>query len=113
MHELALCQGLIELLVEQGRVHGFTEVRSVTLAIGALGHVDPDALAFCFDVVSEGTLAEGAVLTIERPDGTAHCLACGSYVTLASRIDPCPRCGSSQLMVTGGQDMRLREMEVR
>jgi hydrogenase nickel incorporation protein HypA/HybF len=113
MHELALCQGLMDLLVEQGRAHGFTEVRSVKLAIGALGHVDPEALAFCFDVVTAGTLAEGAVLQIERPDGTAHCVACEIDVTITSRLDACPRCGGAQLLVTGGQDMQLRELEVR
>ncbi len=113
MHEMALGQGLVDTLAEQSRLHGFAEVRVVKLAIGALGHVDPDALAFCFDVVSAGTLAEGATLEIERPAGAAHCIACGADVTIQSRIDVCPECGSLQLIVTGGEEMRIRELEVR
>ncbi len=113
MHEMALGQGLVDALVEQSRVHGFAEVRAVKLAVGALGHVEPDALAFCFDVVSAGTLAEGAVLEIERPEGTAHCMGCGSDVTIMSRVDPCPLCGGFRLMITGGEDMKIRELEVR
>ncbi|MDU6673245.1 MAG: hydrogenase maturation nickel metallochaperone HypA, partial [Bradyrhizobium sp.] len=26
--------------------------------------------------------------------------------------DPCPACGSHQLQVTGGEDMRVKELEV-
>lgn len=112
MHEMALGRGLVDALEEQARTQGFRKVVRVKLALGALGHVDPDALAFCFDVVAPGTVAEGALLEIERPAGAAHCLDCGRDVTIASRADLCPVCGGARLMVTGGEDMLIRELEV-
>jgi hydrogenase nickel incorporation protein HypA/HybF len=112
MHELSLARAVVEQLAEQAAVHGFTRVVRVKLAIGALGHVDPEALAFGFDVVAEGTLAEGAALEIEQPEGAAHCLGCGAHVTIRSRADLCPVCGGADLVVTGGGDMKIREMEV-
>jgi hydrogenase nickel incorporation protein HypA/HybF len=62
--------------------------------------------------VSRGTAAEGATLAIERPPGTGFCLACGASVTLARRGDGCPVCGSFQVMATGGQELRVTELEV-
>ncbi len=41
----------------------------MTLEVGAQACVAPDALAFCFAAVAEGTPAEGARLDIRRRDG--------------------------------------------
>ena len=112
MHELALARALIEQLAEEAERHAFERVLRVQLAIGALAHVDPDALAFGFDVAAKGTLADGALLEIERPEGAAHCLGCDADVAIRSRADLCPRCGGARLVITGGEDMTIREMEV-
>jgi hydrogenase nickel incorporation protein HypA/HybF len=112
MHEMALARGIVETLGEEARRHDFTRVLRVKLSIGVLGHVDPDALAFGFDVAAAGTLAAGAVLEIERPAGAARCLDCDANVTVASRADLCPKCGGAHLVVTGGGGMTIREMEV-
>ena len=44
-------------------------VHTITLDIGRLTCISPDALEFCFDVVAQGTLAEGACLVTRRTDG--------------------------------------------
>ncbi|MEO1089527.1 MAG: hydrogenase maturation nickel metallochaperone HypA [Pseudomonadota bacterium] len=112
MHEMALGRGLVQLLEEQAQAQGFARVRKVTLALGDLGHVDPESLAFCFDVVTKGTVAEGAVLDIRRPAGQAHCWDCGIAVTIQSRADACPSCGGHRLSVIAGDEMTVRELEV-
>lgn len=112
MHELALARAVVAQLAEEAERHDFTRVRRVTLAIGALGHVEPEALAFAFDVAAAGSLAEGAALEIERIGGAAHCLGCGRDVAIRSRADLCPMCGDARLVVTDGEDMKIRELEV-
>lgn len=112
MHELALSQGIVTLLQEQAVAQGFARVRTVRLVIGALSDVEPGALAFGFDAVSRGTLAEGAALEIERPAGQAWCLACERTVAVAERFDPCPACGGHRMLLTGGDEMRVKELEV-
>ncbi|HYG91320.1 MAG TPA: hydrogenase maturation nickel metallochaperone HypA [Azospirillum sp.] len=112
MHEMALCQSIVELIREQAEAQGFRRVRIVRLAIGMLSHVEPEALEFGFDVASRGSPAEGAKLEIERPDGQAFCMVCEKTVLLAQRFAPCPDCGGHQLVVTGGEEMRVRELEV-
>ncbi|MBI1209158.1 MAG: hydrogenase maturation nickel metallochaperone HypA [Azospirillum sp.] len=112
MHELSLAQGIIDVIREQAATQSFARVRRVRLQIGALSHVEPESIAFCFDAACRDTVAEGARLEIERPPGQAYCLACAATVTIAARPDPCPRCGGHQLMVVGGDELRVLELEV-
>ena len=86
MHEMALTQGIVELAVETAKREGATRVRRVFADIGVLSHVEPEALLFCFDAVSAGTIAEGATLEIERVPGAGWCMDCGKTVPLAERL---------------------------
>jgi hydrogenase nickel incorporation protein HypA/HybF len=63
-------------------------------------------------VVARDTIAEGAVLEIDQPPGQAFCMGCSTTVTIPARGEPCPACGSHQLMVVGGDEMRVDELEV-
>lgn len=112
MHEMALAEGVLNVLEETAARQGFARVRAVWLEIGALAGVEPEALSFCFDAVTRGTLAEGARLEIVAAEGRAWCLDCGKTVAVAARYDPCPECGGFGLQVTGGTEMRVKELEV-
>ena len=112
MHEMALCEGIVEIVEQEARKGAFSKVKTVWLEIGALSHVAPEALRFCFDAVTARTVAEGAALEIITQPGTAWCLNCSKSVEIAERLAPCPSCGSYQLQVTGGEDMRVKELEV-
>ncbi len=112
MHEMSLAQGVIEAVEAQAGPGAFSRVERIVLEVGALSCVDPHALEFCFGAVSKDTLAEGAALEIRTPPGTAHCFGCEADVTIARRGEGCPVCGSYQLVVTGGEDLKVKEMEV-
>jgi len=112
MHEMALCSGIIEIVEEEARKRSFSKVKVVCLEIGALSHVAPEALKFCFEAVAARTVAHGAVLEIIETPGLAWCMACSKSVEVKQRYEPCPSCGSHQLQVTGGEEMRVRELEV-
>jgi len=112
MHEMALCEGVLQVLDEYAGKQGYTRVRTVWLEIGALAGVEVEAMRFGFDVVTRGTLAEGAQLQIIERPGEAWCLQCAKTGTVKQRFDACPDCGSYQLQVTGGEEMRIKELEV-
>jgi hydrogenase nickel incorporation protein HypA/HybF len=112
MHEMALAESMLEIVESTARKAGADRVTNVRLAIGALSHVAPDALRFCFDVVTRGSIAEGASLDIEDVPGEAWCMPCGRNVPIAQLGDPCPACGSFQLAVTQGSDMRVKDIAV-
>lgn len=112
MHEMSLCEGVLDLLKENARSQGYQRVRRVWLEIGALAGVEPEAMRFGFDAVTRGSLAEGAGLEIIERPGEAWCMSCSSRVEIERRYDSCPRCGGYQLHVTGGDQMRVTELEV-
>jgi len=112
MHEVAIASALIDLVREEAAAARASRVTRLVVEIGALSHVDTHALRFAVDAVTRGSLAEGAVLDILEPAGTAYCLDCETSVTIAARGAPCPRCNGATLLVQGGDEMRLKEMEV-
>ncbi|HOV03547.1 MAG TPA: hydrogenase maturation nickel metallochaperone HypA [Hyphomicrobiales bacterium] len=112
MHEMSLAESMIEIVEAEAASQGFSKVRTVVLELGALGHVDPQAMLFCFDAVCRGTIAEGAGLEIVTVPGTAWCMDCGKPVAIAARYDPCPDCGGHQLQMTAGTELRIRELVV-
>lgn len=112
MHEAALARGIVDIVEEQARAQVFRRVRRVRIAIGALSHVEAEALAFGFDAASRGTLAEGAILDIVQPPGRGHCMGCDQVVPVKARGEPCPECGSYQWLLIGGDEMKVEELEV-
>lgn len=112
MHEMSLAQGVLQLMEEAARRDNFTKVATVWLEIGQLSGVEPQALAFCFDAVTRGSIAQGARLEIMAVPGTGWCTACAKTVPMKQLFDECPQCGGYPLQVTGGTQMRVKELEV-
>jgi hydrogenase nickel incorporation protein HypA/HybF len=69
-------------------------------------------MRFSFDAVMRGSLADSAQLEIIPLPGVAWCMQCSQPVQIAARYEPCPDCGSYQLQVSGGEEMRIKELEV-
>lgn len=112
MHEVSLCESIRDLLQEQANAQGFTRVTRVWLDIGALSCVEPDALRFCFDAVMAGSPAEGATLDIATVPAQAWCLTCNETVPVSARFAPCPVCGGDVIEERGGDDLKIRKVEV-
>ncbi|WP_040620167.1 hydrogenase maturation nickel metallochaperone HypA [Rhodovulum sp. PH10] len=112
MHEMSLCESVIELVEDSARRDGFSRARVVVLEIGEIGHVEPEAMRFCFGAVSRGTIAENARLDIVRVPGAGWCLDCAKTVPLAERFGPCPECGRHRVQMTAGDELRVKELEV-
>jgi len=108
MHEMEITQSIVAIVAEQadGR-----KVKRVTLEIGKLAAVMPDAIRFCFDVVAQGSALDGAALDIIEIPGRARCLDCGSDVMLADVFGQCG-CGSRKLERLAGQELNIKSMEL-
>lgn len=107
MHELALMGDLVSAV--EAQIEG--RIRAVRLEVGALSCVMPDALRFCFDVCAQGTRLEGATLQIHTIAALGRCRACGAELALDGPVTPCP-CGSVDVEVLAGHELRVREVEV-
>ncbi|WP_296532779.1 hydrogenase maturation nickel metallochaperone HypA [Rhodoferax sp.] len=109
---MSLVEGVLQLIEEAARKDHFAKVSTVWLEIGQLSGVEPQALAFCFDAVTRGSLAQGARLEIIAVPGSGWCMACEKTVPMTELFGECPQCGGFPLQVTGGTEMRVKELEV-
>ncbi|MCB1757665.1 MAG: hydrogenase maturation nickel metallochaperone HypA [Gammaproteobacteria bacterium] len=112
MHEMSLCEGILQILEEQAAAQGYSKVKTVWLEVGSFAGVEIEALRFCFDVVCKNTLADQARLEILEIPASSWCMSCAKTVTLDSRHAPCPLCGGYQLQSGGGDELRVKELEV-
>lgn len=112
MHEFSLCEGIIDAITAQAQQRGFHRVRRVWLEIGALANVELDALRFAFEAVRQHTIAATAELDIITLPGRAWCLECEQTIEVSQFFDPCPLCDGYRWRLTGGNEMRITELEV-
>jgi hydrogenase nickel incorporation protein HypA/HybF len=108
MHELGISRNIVAIVSEAAKGQ---RVRRVTLEVGKLSGVMSDAIAFCFDAVAQGTVAEGATLEIREIDGRARCIDCASEFEVTTFLTPCA-CGSRRLVHFDGQDLKVKTMEL-
>lgn len=112
MHEMSLAENVREIIEDAAREQGFARVMTVRLEIGQLSGVEPEAMRFCFDAAMAGSLAEGARLEIVETPGQGCCEDCGHDMPIASLYEACSQCGGYRVRVTGGDAMRIRDLEV-
>ena len=109
----SLAQALVELIAEEGRKAECARVKRVRLEIGALSCVAPEALRFCFDVATRDTIAEGPALQIDEVPARAFCPDCDKAIADPESFGLLPGLRGSRVQLAGGgDDLRLKEMEV-
>jgi len=109
VHELAITESIVDAIVEK---IGDGPVAAVRLEIGRLSGVVTDSIRFCFGIVADGTGLAGARLDIDEPPGRAYCRDCRREFALDDPIMLCD-CGSADLDVLAGRELRIISVEVR
>ena len=112
MHEMSLCESVLQIVEEEAIRQQFHKVKWLQLEIGALAGVEIEAMRFSFDAVSRNSILEGAELDIVQPDGQAWCEPCAKTIQVTERYQPCPNCGGYTWHVTAGESMRVKQLEV-
>jgi hydrogenase nickel incorporation protein HypA/HybF len=109
VHELGITRNIVAIVSEaaRGRI-----VSRVTLQVGKLSGVTAEAIAFCFDVVAQGTRLEGAILDIQEIDGRARCLSCDAEFAAMTLYTPCA-CGCRRVVLLSGEELKVKSMELK
>ncbi len=108
MHELGITQNIIAIVTENAQGQ---KVQRVLLEIGKLSAIMPEAVQFCFDICAAGTIVEGAILEILEIPGSARCRQCGEIIPLERPFGIC-NCGSVQLELITGEELKIKEIEI-
>ncbi|MDY6781708.1 MAG: hydrogenase maturation nickel metallochaperone HypA [Cyanobacteriota bacterium] len=109
MHELAIAENIVAIASESARG---APVKRVTLEIGQLSAILPDAIRFCFDICCQDTPLEGATLEIIEIPGMGKCNRCATEFPLDQPFGVCPACDSLDLKIIRGEELTIKEMEV-
>ena len=112
MHELSICQALIDQVARVAREHGAGRVLSITVSVGPLSGIEPQLLEHAYPIAAAGTLAEQAELVVETVPVTVRCRTCHAESEAAPNRLVCGRCHDWQVDVTGGEEMLLQRVEI-
>lgn len=112
MHEVGLMQRTLEIAFEHAAQHGAHRISRLTLRLGISSGVLAEALAFAFDVLSQGTIAEGAELDMESVPVVCFCAACGEEFAPPGLFYECPRCHQLSTDVRRGLELELATLEL-
>ncbi|HEX5435754.1 MAG TPA: hydrogenase maturation nickel metallochaperone HypA [Gemmatimonadaceae bacterium] len=109
MHELAIADSVARIVLDQAAGRRVTRVG---MRIGHLRQVVPSALTFSFELLVQGTDAEGATLDIEAVEAAGECRRCGVESRLAGFPLSCGACGSLDIQVVRGEELLVDWVEI-
>jgi len=109
VHELSIAEAIVAIASRhaQGR-----RVYRVELKVGHLRQVVPSALAFAFELLTDGTALAGAELVIEDVPARGHCRACGAETTMRDFPLRCAACGGVDVAVVAGEELEVDALEL-
>jgi hydrogenase nickel incorporation protein HypA/HybF len=113
MHEMAIVESIMDIIEQQAKIYNADKIISVNLEFGALTGVMPSAVEFAFEILSNGSVAEGATLRVEIIPIKILCHECGVTSVLEEYAPVCPACGSEVVSITQGRnEMRVASLEL-
>jgi len=112
MHDMGIASSVLDAVRTESQRFPNGHVYKVTLRIGELAGVDPDALSFCFEALVRGSDFEPLALEIERKTREHTCTACGQPFAAADENAACPSCGSLDAIFSGGDELEIAYLEV-
>ena len=111
MHEISVLKKAIDLAEETAVANNIEKISYITLEVGELSGYLPVFFERYFDIVIEGRpMFEGAELRMTRPRGEGLCLDCYSMYNIMEHEGVCPKCGSRNKKVLGGQQFSLKDI---
>ena len=112
MHELAITENILRIAVQAAEEHQAKRVLEIRMKIGAYSGVVPQYIQEYFDLVSRGTVAEGAQLHIETIPATVLCRTCGRITEVERFRIKCAACGSTDVELRTGREYYVDSLEV-
>ncbi|MCK4886721.1 MAG: hydrogenase maturation nickel metallochaperone HypA [Planctomycetes bacterium] len=110
MHEAAIAEELLKIVLEQAKVN---EGRPIVgkVSYGHFYAINEEVLSFAFKAIAEGSVCEGMKLVVEHKPLKAHCKMCGSDFVFDITKCVCSGCGSEEFDMFADEPLILEEIE--
>jgi hydrogenase nickel incorporation protein HypA/HybF len=112
MHELSVCQALMQQLEGISATHGGGAVELVRLRIGPLSGVEAPLLRQAFPLAAAGSIAEGAELVILPSPVVVQCRECDTRSEVSPNRMLCGACNGFRVRMVSGDEMLLESVEL-
>jgi len=111
MHELSIVESIIDIVLAEMLKNHISKVESISLKIGEMRQVVPDALYFSFECLRKNTPLADAKLKIENIPIKGRCHQCHHEFILKNWLDNCQNCGANQIEIISGKELEIAELE--
>ena len=112
MHELAICQSLINQVESIALEHHAKSVSLIVVGIGPLSGVEAQLLKNAYPIASAGSVAENTELVIEYLPIKVKCNKCGCESDALPNKLVCKQCGDWQTSLVSGDELLLMSVEL-
>jgi len=110
MHEMSIAIDLLAQIEQIAAANDVTRVERVELEVGILRQVAPEAMVEAFAVLSEETVAAGAVLDMTETTARAQCNLCGREYDVTVEQYLCPQCHQADVRILAGNDIVIKSL---
>jgi hydrogenase nickel insertion protein HypA len=114
MHELGIMKNVLEVALDNAEMNDVKKILTINLTVGALSDIVPEYAQMFFELISKDTIAEKAIINIEKVPARIRCRSCGTEVEmdLNHLLYACSQCGSKSIALISGREFRINNMEV-
>jgi len=112
MHELAITQSMLDLVLEEAQRAKAKEVKKINLVIGEMSGFVEECVQFYFNFLGKGTIAERATLSFKMIPARARCRSCSKLFELEEFDWTCPYCQGNSLEIISGKELFVESIEV-
>ena len=112
MHELPASKSILEIILRHAEQAHAKRVTDVYIVIGKLATLMDDSIQFYWDIIAEGTPAQGARLHFKRIPAQLQCMVCSEKYSPTEEEIRCPNCGSVGVKVIAGEEFFVEAIDV-
>ena len=112
MHELAVTQSILDISLRHAQKVDAKRIVSINLVMGRFSSIVDDSVQFYWDMIAEGTIAQGANLHFERIPAEMTCQDCGHVFEPTEETFACPSCLSPRVRLSRGDELRVESIDV-
>jgi len=112
MHELSVTESILEISLRHANQANAKRITNLYLVIGQLASIVDDSVQFYWDIVSKGTIADGATLHFRRIPATLLCIDCNNQYKPGEDGFTCPNCRSDHIKVVSGEEFYMEAIDV-
>lgn len=112
MHELSIAMSILDAAQREMALRKGAELRKISVRVGELAGVDPEALRFSFDAIKRETAWAGVELELDYIPRTNRCADCGAHFGVKNGEFGCPECGSTETSFVRGDELEIASLEL-